>query len=115
MVQNISSVKILHLSASRFRGAGIATVNLCKYLEQAGFESFLYVPESQVKGLLGEKMAQMRKRLIPDKTWSKIKKLVGKDKKEDAAYNMNSLGDTLFNNNAYRAYSKYTFISNKHK
>ena len=48
MVQNISSVKILHLSASRFRGAGIATVNLCKYLEQAGFESFLYVPESQV-------------------------------------------------------------------
>ena len=33
MVQNISSVKILHLSASRFRGAGIATVNLCKYLD----------------------------------------------------------------------------------
>ena len=112
MVQNISSVKILHLSASRFRGAGIATVNLCKYLEQAGFESFLYVPESQVKGLLGEKMAQMRKRLIPDKTWSKIKKLVGKDKKEDAAYNMHSLGDTLLNTNIENILNKVPFVPN---
>lgn len=110
MVQNISSVKILHLSASRFRGAGIATVNLCKYLEQAGFESFLYVPESQVKGLIGEKMAQMRKKLISDKTWHRIKKLIGKEKKEDVAYNMHSLGDTFLNTSVENILSKVPFV-----
>lgn len=110
MAQNNISVKILHLSTSRFRGAGIATVNLCKYLEQVGVESFLFVPESQVKGLLGEKMAQLRKKIISDKLWHKIKKLTGKEKKEDASYNMHSLGDYLLDVNVEDLLAKVPFI-----
>lgn len=90
---NMSSYKILHLSTSCLRGAGIATNSLHEYLLKYGFESFLYVFENTLFSLWCHKLAEVRKRLIPDKYWNLIKKTLRRNKNINTKYVMHSIDD----------------------
>lgn len=70
---------ILHLSTSKFRGAGIATYNLHRYLEDYGYFSYLCVQESETRGYLHQKIAQIRKRFISDRIWDRLKGIAKKE------------------------------------
>lgn len=96
---NNKSINILHLSTSRLRGAGIATSNLHQYLKDYGFSSYLCIQESEAKGFVHQKIAQIRKKVISDRIWN-IFKSIAQKKSNNTKYCLHSINDYKLKNHA---------------
>jgi len=103
-----SQFKILHLSTSKFRGAGIAAFKLHLILENAGMASFFLSKESESRGYLYQILANIRKRFISDRYWNSI---TNKNKNQ-SIYCLHSINDYKLDSFADKILKETPFTPN---